>query len=271
MAQRSANRRVHPRDARRAWEDAIDVWEDFQETGKDYARDRVHGPALLRALGPVRGLRILDLGCGQGRFTRILARRGAKVVGIDWSTAMIRVARRHEAEAPLGIEYHHLDARKVQHAWPRASFDRVVACMSLMDMPDAAAPIRGAHRLLRADGRLVFSVSHPFSTAALRWENPSADVRHRGAMLVDRYFEEGPRVTEWSMKRLKRPFTTPCWHRTFETWFRLLWHSGFEIESLSEPHPSPGALRSNPLLAGSSRVPFYLVLKCRLREPIPAR
>lgn len=270
MSERTRTKRLRSIDARKAWDDAIDVWEDFQETGKDYSRDRVHGPALLRALGPVQGLRVLDLGCGQGRFTRRLARLGARVTGVDWSSAMVEAAQRHERRSTLGIEYRRMDARNAPRAWPPATFDRVVACMSLQDMPNAPAVVRGAHRLLRRGGRFVFSVSHPLNTAAIRWERPSAKVRERGAMLVDRYFEQGPRVTQWAMTRLKRPFATPYWHRTLESWFSLLRRSGFEVESLAEPRATEADARSNPLLAGTRQVPFFLVVSCR-REAVRQR
>ena len=51
--------------AREAWDKGADAWEDFVETGKDYYRHSVHGPALLEICGPVGGLDVLDLGCGQ--------------------------------------------------------------------------------------------------------------------------------------------------------------------------------------------------------------
>ena len=248
-------------EARKAWDRAIDVWEDFQETGKDFHRDQVHGPALLAVLGPVRGLRVLDLGCGQGRFTRRLAERGAKVTGVDWSASMVERANEHERSAPLGIEYLRMDAERASHAWAPGSFDRVVACMSLMDMPNTPAVVRGAYRLLRPGGRFVFSISHPFNTAAVGWQkSKTGDLR---AMLVDDYFSEGAGVTEWTMKRLKRPFETPSWHRTLESWFSLLRRAGFEVEALREPRATEREARSNPRLAGTRQVPFFLVVSCR--------
>lgn len=257
---------MRPSEARRAWDEAIDVWEDFQESEKDYSRERVHGPALFRALGPVRGLRVLDVGCGQGRFTRRLAARGARVTGIDWSKEMIDSATRHEHEAPLGIEYRRMDARYAARAWPPKSFDRVIACMSLMDMPNAPAVVRGAYRLLRPGGRFVFSISHPLNTAAVGWNRPSPGVPGRRGMLVDRYFEEGVRHLRWAMLRLKRPFVTPYWHRTLESWFDLLHRSGFTVESLSEPRASARQARAHPILAGSMRVPFFLVVSCHRKS-----
>ncbi len=250
-------------EARLAWDRAIDVWEDFQERGLDYARDVVHGPALIRALGDIRGLRLLDVGCGQGRFTRELARRGASVTGIDWSVRMLQVARRHERESPLGVRYRRLDARAIGDGWPAGSFDRVVACMSLMDMPGLTRVLRGAYRVLRGDGRLVFSVSHPFNTAEVGWERLSQPVR--GAAGVSRYFVERVGVTEWRMKRLTRPFDTLYWHRTFETWFRLLSSAGFSIEQLTEPRATSAEARANRVLRGSQAFPFFLVIGCHKR------
>ncbi len=254
------------REARRAWDRAIDAWEDFQETGKDFARDRVHGPALLRMIGPVRGRRVLDVGCGQGRFTRQLARRGARVVGIDWSTRMIELARRHERESRLGIDYRVADARAIGRLRSLGTFDRVVACMSFMDMPDLGRVLRGARCRLRDDGRLVFSVSHPMNTSALGWQNPRGP--DRGPMLIGEYFDEQVGVTHWRMARLARPFDTVHWHRTLESWFVMLRHAGFEVVALAEPRSSLAQARQHSVLGGSRRFPFFLVVNCRAR-PAP--
>ncbi len=247
--------------ARSDWDRAIDVWEDFQETGKDFARDYVHGPALLKAVGPLRGRRVLDLGCGQGRFTRRLARRGGRVVGVDWSTRMIEAAMRRERTTPRGIEYRVLDARAVGGAWPRHSFDLVVGCMSFMDMPDLPRVLRGVHAILRPRGRLVLSVSHPFNTSEVGSDSPRA--RAARGVRIDRYFEERVGVTRWAMKRLKRPFATVYWHRPLEAWFRLLKGAGFEIRDLTEPHATARQAREFSRLGVTRRIPFFLVLSCQ--------
>src|SRR5262245_5685778 len=64
---------------------------------------------LLHLIGDVRGLRVLDLACGQGRVARELARRGALVVGIDISRALLDKARAAESEGPLGVTYLSVD------------------------------------------------------------------------------------------------------------------------------------------------------------------
>ena len=86
-------------------------------------------------------------------------------------------------------------------------------------------------------------------------------------MLVDRYFEEGVRLTEWRMARLKRPFDTLYWHRTFETWFAQLHRAGFRVDSLTEPHATAAQARRLPALRGTRRVPFFLVIGARRVSP----
>src|SRR5438093_12673712 len=87
-----------------------DAAADFYE---GFAPDRYDDPpmrALLGLLGDVSGLRLLDLACGHGRLSRELARRGARVVGLDLSSALLDKARERERVNPLGITYVHADA-----------------------------------------------------------------------------------------------------------------------------------------------------------------
>src|SRR5688500_589097 len=116
-------------DAHGCWEAAADPWDQFVETGLDYYRSELHGPALIAECLPIHGLEVLDLGCGQGWFSRQLAGRGARVVGVDWSARLIAHARRYEASEPLGVTYEVLDARQVATRFAPASFDLITGCM----------------------------------------------------------------------------------------------------------------------------------------------
>ncbi len=144
-----------------AWDAAAPAWDDFVETGLDYWRTDVHGPALLAACGDVRGQHVLDLGCGQGWFSRQLAARGAHVIGVDFSAAQIANAGRHEAAAPRGIDYRHLGATQVGEHWPPGSFELITACMSLHDSPDTARILAACRSVLSPDGHIAFSIVHP--------------------------------------------------------------------------------------------------------------
>ncbi len=248
-----------------AWDAAAEAWDDFVETGLDFWRTDVHGPPLLAACGVVAGTRALDLGCGQGWFSRQLAERGARVIGIDLSSAQIANARRHEAARPLGITYHLLDAASIADRWPAASFDLVTACMALQDTPDAGPILAASRRVLTPGGKMAFSIVHPIASSPVHeWVRDERGAK--GAMGIDRYFDSGPFVLNWTMERLTRHWATPGWHRTFSEWSSLIAGAGFTIAHLAEPHPTPEQVAGNPKLETATRIPFSLIVGLR---PIP--
>ena len=245
-------------DAQLAWDQAAELWDDFITSGKDYYRTEFHGPALLDACGPLDGLRVLDLGCGTGYFSRLLAGGGAKVVGIDMSGEMVGLANRYEEDSPLGIEYRILDAAKVDGGWPESSFDRVVGCVSMQDMANIPAVVRAVHRVLANQGQFVFSIPHPATVTPFREWDKDAD-GNRGALKVDYYFESGPRVLRWDMKRLERHWQTPFWSLTIEEWSEILEQSGFLIRRLREPRPTAETVQRIPALEDCLRLPSFLI------------
>ena len=116
--------------------------------------------AVERLAGNVAGLRVCDLGCGQGRTTRRLADLGARVTGVDLSPNMLEIARRHERANPRGIDYLHADARNLESV-PDATFDGVVCFLALMDIADLDPVAYGVVRILRPGGWFVFAITHP--------------------------------------------------------------------------------------------------------------
>ena len=159
---------------------------------------RVRG--ILASLGPLRGRRILDLGCGKGRFARILAGRGARVVGMDVSGSMLSAARRAGVDCVLG------SARRVPFA--AASFDGAIAVevfehLEPRAVDDAFEELR---RVLRPGGIFVLVDKSLYAMNARRPWMPAAVVKwldeRRGRWM---YPARGPVRERWfrplAMKR----------------------------------------------------------------------
>ncbi len=241
---------------REQWDRAAEGYTQVQASGFDHCRYEFFGPAQVSACGEVRGLRLLDVGCGSGYFAREMAARGARVTGIDISPRMIDLAREHEAASPLGIEYHAMDAEALSSAFEPGSFDIATSCMALQDMPQPGDALRGVHRTLRSGGRFVASIEHPCTNPPFReWER-DAHGRKRW-LCIDRYFERGPRDYTWN--RWPGAFTTTARHAPLEDWFGWILDAGFQVRAVREPKPDASAVEAQPKLAGATRVPYFLI------------
>jgi 2-polyprenyl-3-methyl-5-hydroxy-6-metoxy-1,4-benzoquinol methylase len=245
----------HVRDA---WDAGAEAWLTFVRSGADYYRLRVHGPALLAACEVRAGERALDLGCGEGYFSRELARRGAHVVAIDLSPKMLEFASEQEGYDHLGIEYRLGSATDLGQQFEPAAFDLVTACMAVQDMSDPAACMKGSAHVLRAGGRMVFSVPHPCTDAPGRVWVRDAEGK-KGPLMIDRYFETGPVVFEWNMKRLLYPWSTPYWRRTLAEWTAMTAEAGFLVRRIHEPRPSAEDVEAMHKLDDCARLPYFLI------------
>lgn len=122
----------------------------------------VEAPSFYRVLGSVVGHDVLDLGCGNGLYTRSLKQHGARrVLGVDIASKMIDVANAIERERPVGVEYAVHDAAQLPVL---GIFDEVVAIHLLHyaeDVMTMAEMINCAGRQLRPGGRLIALVHNP--------------------------------------------------------------------------------------------------------------
>lgn len=252
-------------DAREAWDFAADAWDAFVESGADYYRHEVHGPALLATCQPVAGLDVLDLGCGQGYFCRELARLGARVVGIDISPKQLAFALGHEQRCPMGVEYRMMTAADVSSCWRGGYFDLVSACMAIQDMADVESALRSTHAVLRENGRMVLSMPHPCTDTPVReWETDEAG--NKIALKIGKYFDAGPSVCHWSMERLRYHWDTPYHRYTLSEWSAMIAEAGFLIRRIAEPRPTEEQVEANPHLGDCRELPYFLILELVRRE-----
>jgi SAM-dependent methyltransferase len=215
--------------------------------------DRLDDPAsgaLFELLPGPAGLRVLDLACGQGRVSRELARRGARVVGVDISAALLERARSAEVAEPLGIAY--LEADVSAPSLLEGERFQAVAChFGLADIDDLDATAANVARLLETGGPFVFSILHPCFPG---WgvDAPSSWPPGEGYYVERWWLAENPGFRG----------KVGANHRMLSSYLNVLVEHGLAIDRVIEPHPVGEWLRANP---SDDLVPVFLVVRCRRR------
>ncbi len=217
-------------------------------------------PPVLEMCRPWDGLRVLDLGCGEGYCARKLRQGGAgDVLGIDVSGGMIDAAQREEARQPLGIRYQVGDATHLT-TLEDASFDRVLA-MFLFNYLDTTAMegcMREVFRVLRPGGRFVFAVPHP----ALAWMR-EANEPFYFEVGEGGYFESrNQRFAGRIWKRDGTQLEVQMVHKTVEDYFAGLAAAGFDrLPRLKELRVTQEILRVDPRFFGPlGDTPLHLAM-----------
>jgi len=210
-------------------------------------------PALRAMLPDVRGLRVLDLGCGFGWFCRWARQQGADdVVGIDVSEKMLARARA-DTDDPA-ITYTRADMEHL--ALSPSSFDLVYSSLAFHYVEGLDRLLGEVHSALVPGGHLVFSVEHPIYTAPTDpgW---SVDAAGRKTWPVDRYLDEGPRSTDWLTKGVIKQ------HRSIATYVNVLLGLQFAISRIEEWGPTEEQVASRPGLADERQRPPFLLVAAR--------
>ena len=235
----------------RYWDENADMWTEQVRKGWDAYREYFNNPAFFAFIGDIKGKKLLDAGCGEGYNTRLLAKKGSRVVGIDISKKMIEYAREREQKEPLGIRYEVASFSNLS-LLDDEYLDVIVSFMALMDGPDYERALKELFRVLRKKGELIISITHPcFLTKGLEW---IGDVDTNNVKLVvSNYFDDKPWVEHWRFSQAPiledvRLFAVPSFPRTLTLYINTLIKTGFVLKEIEEPRPTEEACKTYPWL-----------------------
>ena len=226
------------------WASSAQAWIVEQGEEGDYGRRAVlDAPMLARIEG--RGFaRALDVGCGEGRFCRIMQRLGIKTTGIDPTEALLARARQLDSAG---------DYRpgRAEDIIEEAQFDLVVSYLTLIDIPDIETAIAKMAAALRPGGTLLIANLTSFNTANMPdgWRRDSDGVAR---FSIDHYMEERAIWIAWRGIRLQN------WHRPLSTYMTLLLNQGLQLRLFTEPTPTSG---DPAQIARHLRVPYFHIME----------
>ena len=229
------------------WQASAKAWiADIGEHG-DFGRRYVLDPVMLPRALARSPRKALDVGCGEGRFCRMLKRQGIDVTGVDPTQALIAAARSRD---PQGA---YLDAVAEHLPFANASFDLVVSYLSLIDIPDIHAAIPEMTRVLNPGGSLLIANLNSFNTACADTGWIKNTDGRRLHYPIDNYLQERSMWIEYRGIRIRNH------HRPLSTYLRVLLDADLRLVHFDEPSPVPETPPSRA--ASYRRAPWFLVME----------
>ncbi len=229
------------------WQTSADAWiKDMGENG-DFSRRYVLDPVMLRLALERSPKTALDVGCGEGRFCRMLGQHGVETTGIDPTPALIAAARLRDAQGQ------YLEAGAELLPFSDATFDLVVSYLTLIDIADFGAAISEMVRVLKPGGALLIANINSFNSACgdTGWIKDSAG--RRLYYPIDHYLKERSMLIKY------RGISIANYHRPLGAYMAAFLDAGMRLTHFSEPSPSEDAPVEKAV--NYRRVPWFLVME----------
>jgi len=243
-----------------SWNNSAAWYDDLLEKGNNYQSDLIL-PNLLRLLEIKKGVKVLDLGCGTGYFSRRFFAKGASVVGVDLGKDLIEVAKKRSDK---GIEYHVGSADDLKFLTDR-SFDVVVIVLALQNMENSLKVLQECSRVLKEGGKVFLVLNHPafrvVKSSSWGWDEKNK-IQYRR---IDTY------LTSAKEKMQMHPGDDPSvytwtFHRSLQDYFKMFVKNNFVVTRLEEwisPKHTPTGPRAAAENLARKEIPLFLFLELR--------
>jgi len=220
-------------------------------------------PAIRAELPDLNGLEVISIGCGSGVDARWLADNGAKrVVGIDISKGLLDIAKNNNPD----LEFHEMDMEKLD--FPDSSFDLAYSSLAIHYVDDWTVPLKEAYRILRPNGKYVFSCGHPVDSG-VEYEiingvkyallGRKVDQTTRARTVYGDYLAADTNGVK-PVTGILADAEITVFHRPVSKMVEEILASGFVIEKLIEPLPTDGLKDVDPAIYEQlRRIPSFMI------------
>ena len=219
---------------------------------------------LLKEHGISDGL-LLDLGCGTGKLTRLLAAEGYDMIGVDLSEEMLEIALEHEMEDPKQILYLQQDMREFElYGTVRALVSICDSMNYLEDYEDLVQVLRLANNYLDPKGMFIFDMNTVYKYREQLGEQTIAENREESSFIWENYFDEGEMVNEYDLTLFIRDedgryskYEETHYQKAFEisAVLKAVKEAGMELVAVYD------AFTREPVKENSDRV-YFVVREC---------
>ena len=225
------------------WIQSADAWICDQGTEGDWSRRAILDQAVGQILKDIRGKDILDLGCGEGRYCRVLQQRGANVTGVDPVPQFISHARSLDSVST------YMEGKAEELPFADNAFDVILSYLSIVDISDLETASQEIARVIRNQGQLVIATISNIASTTPSWVKDGDG--KKAYRKVDRYMEHFAMDLEWRNIRIRN------YHRPLSYVLGLFLNKGFALTEFDEPLPAP----SDSNYQDEFRVPTFQVFK----------
>jgi ubiquinone/menaquinone biosynthesis C-methylase UbiE len=236
-----------------AWDKYATLYDKVQGETGDIAHELIYDPQINQLVGDASGKRVLDAGCGNGCWSRRLAKQAKSVIGIDYSTELIKIAQ--TKQNPDNVSYQVQDLTG-ELDFGRGSFDLILSSMVLHYIPSIELTVSQFSKLLADSGEAVICVQHPMYQYHYRAQALAGKQSAVFPRTVS-YFQRIPltQVTLFGKMEL------PTYNRTLEDYVTTFIRHNFVLTGLHEPQFSEALLDAMPRYREVSEVPRVVLMK----------
>lgn len=227
------------------WEESADAWIARQGEQGDWGRRCVLDPVILPRVGAIAPNQVLDVGCGEGRFCRLLSKQGIRCVGLDPTASLIERARE------LGhAEYVVSEAE--QMPFDNDQFDLVIAYLSLIDIEDFQSAIQEIARVTVPGGSVLVANMNSFNTAGqhIGWVEASPELEAHYPVV--NYLSRRADWVAWAGIRIQN------WHRPLSDYMKAFLASGLQLTWFEEP---PAINSTAERTAKYNSAPYFVAME----------
>ncbi len=244
------------------WNKLAPWWDEAYGEGDIFHRTFLF-PTIKEWVSAKLGMRILDLGCGNGALARLFAKRGAEVLATDFSETFIERAKLKSKGLP--IEYRIVDAAdsgQLKKLISKKAFDCIICSMVLHNLPTIKPMAKALPKLLKPSGKFIFSVPHPcFNSGLTDIQNLNIGMDKKQLFLPNQYIKS---ESFEIFSKPNQPVKQMSFHRPLSQLFDEFFRAGLVMTGFVEPVAGTSKLPKDFLWAKLSEIPPAIITQWKI-------